>query len=99
MLLTDGLANHGVIDHDLLVAAAKRLRGVGIATSTFGVGADFDEDSALAAGRRGRRPFLLHRTAPADPGILRQRARRNPRGRRTDVAFEMTCDPGVEAMA
>jgi Ca-activated chloride channel family protein len=43
LLLTDGLANHGVTGHRELVDKASELRRFGIATSTFGVGADFDE--------------------------------------------------------
>ena len=54
LLLTDGLANHGVTDHPTLVRHAEELRQRGIATSTFGVGADFDErllrDMALHGG-------------------------------------------------
>ena len=43
LLLTDGLANHGVTEHGALVEKAAELRRFGIATTTFGVGADFDE--------------------------------------------------------
>jgi Ca-activated chloride channel homolog len=43
LLLTDGLANHGVIDRDEIVTHARELRRRGVVTSTFGVGADFDE--------------------------------------------------------
>ncbi|HEY4190066.1 MAG TPA: VWA domain-containing protein [Candidatus Limnocylindrales bacterium] len=43
LLLTDGLANVGVTDHDALVTAAHDLRQRGVTTSTFGVGTDFDE--------------------------------------------------------
>ncbi len=43
LLLTDGLANVGVTDHDELQRLAGELRDRGIATSTFGVGTDFDE--------------------------------------------------------
>jgi Ca-activated chloride channel family protein len=54
LLLTDGLANHGITDHPTLVRHAAELRQRGIATSTFGVGADFDErllrDMALEGG-------------------------------------------------
>jgi Ca-activated chloride channel homolog len=48
LLLTDGLANVGVTDHDELIASAYELRRRGVTTSTFGVGSDFDE--ALLAG-------------------------------------------------
>jgi Ca-activated chloride channel family protein len=43
LLLTDGLANVGVSDPATLRAFAADLRASGVATSTFGVGADFDE--------------------------------------------------------
>ena len=43
LLLSDGLANNGETDPDVLARKAAELRAKGIATSTFGVGADFDE--------------------------------------------------------
>jgi Ca-activated chloride channel family protein len=43
LLLTDGLANHGVTDRDEIVTHARELRRRGVVTSTFGLGADFDE--------------------------------------------------------
>ena len=43
LLLTDGLANIGIIDHPELQRLAGELRDRGITTSTFGVGSDFDE--------------------------------------------------------
>ncbi len=44
LLLTDGLANVGETDADVLVARANALRERHIVTSTFGVGQDFDEE-------------------------------------------------------
>ncbi len=43
LLLTDGLANRGIVDHGELTRHASELRARGIATTTFGVGQDFDE--------------------------------------------------------
>jgi hypothetical protein len=43
LLLTDGLANVGITDHDELIRRAYDLRRRGVTTSTFGVGTDFDE--------------------------------------------------------
>jgi Ca-activated chloride channel family protein len=43
LLLTDGLANVGITDHAELIRHASELRARGVNTTTFGVGADFDE--------------------------------------------------------
>lgn len=43
LLLTDGLANVGMTDHEQLVMQAKELRRRGISTTTFGVGHDFNQ--------------------------------------------------------
>ncbi|MEA2597045.1 MAG: Ca-activated chloride channel [Thermomicrobiales bacterium] len=48
LLLTDGLANVGISNADELTKHAHELRRRGIATTTLGVGLDFDED--LLAG-------------------------------------------------
>ena len=55
MVLTDGLANEGITDVDLLVNQARELRVRGITTTTFGVGHDFNQ-------------FLLQRVADAGGG-------------------------------
>jgi Ca-activated chloride channel family protein len=43
LLLSDGLANHGETNPDALARRAADLRAQGVTTSTFGLGADFDE--------------------------------------------------------
>ena len=53
LLLTDGLANHGVTDRAELARHAGELRARGVATSTFGVGADFDERLLQAMAEAG----------------------------------------------
>ena len=72
ILLTDGLANVGILDPGVLARHAGELRRRGIATTTVGVGQDFDEGllSAMAeagggnfqyvAGPEGLRAFFAH---------------------------------------
>ena len=60
LLLSDGLANHGETNPDTLAHRAAELSAKGIATTTFGVGADFDERlmSRLATEGGGRFYFI-----------------------------------------
>ena len=60
LLLSDGLANCGEQDPDALARHAADLRARGIATSTFGLGADFDETlmSRLATEGGGHFYFI-----------------------------------------
>jgi secreted protein with Ig-like and vWFA domain len=53
LLLTDGLANHGITDHSELTRHAGELRSRGVATSTLGVGDDFDERLLQAMAEAG----------------------------------------------
>ena len=59
LLLTDGLANHGVTDHQELATRAYDLRRRGVATSTFGVGTDFDESLLQAMADNGGGHFYF----------------------------------------
>ncbi len=53
LLLTDGLANVGVTDPGALTSLAKGAAAHGIVTSTFGVGADYDEQLLNAMAEAG----------------------------------------------
>ena len=67
ILLTDGLANVGILDPGELARHAGALRQRGIATTTIGVGEDFDEGllSAMAEAGGGNFQYV------ADPEGLR----------------------------
>lgn len=98
MLLTDGLANQGLIDHELLVAVAKKLRAAGISTSTFGVGADFDEDLLSRLAVEGGGHFYFIERPQQIPDFFASELGETLEIVARDVAFEMICDPGVDAM-
>jgi Mg-chelatase subunit ChlD len=68
LLLTDGLANRGEQNPDALARHAADLRARGVATSTFGLGADFDETllSRLATDGGGHFYFIEQPAQIAD---------------------------------
>ena len=70
LLLTDGLANHGVTDRDTLARHAGELRARGIATSTFGVGEDFDERLLRDMAHEGGGNFYFIETPAQIPDLL-----------------------------
>lgn len=70
LLLTDGLANHGMTEHSALVATAAALRRQGVATSTFGVGADFDERLLRDIAHEGGGNFYFVETPAQIPDLL-----------------------------
>jgi Ca-activated chloride channel family protein len=63
LLLTDGLANVGITDRDELARHAGELRTRGVSTTTFGVGADFDEVLLQAIASAGGGHFYFIATA------------------------------------
>jgi Ca-activated chloride channel family protein len=97
-LLTDGLANRGVIDQGEMVATASRLRREGIITSTFGVGADFDEELLSRLATEGGGHFYFIETARQIPDLFASELGETLEVVAREVVFEVACDPGVEAM-
>lgn len=98
LLLTDGLANHGVTDHDEMIATASRLRREGTMTSTFGVGADFDEELLSRIATEGGGHFYFIEKAKQIPDLFASELGETLEVVARDVVFEVACDPGVEAM-
>lgn len=70
LLLTDGLANQGIVDHDELKKAAARLRAEGVHTSTFGLGADFDEELLTSIATEGGGHFYFIEQPQQIPDLL-----------------------------
>jgi Ca-activated chloride channel family protein len=68
LLLTDGLANVGITDRDELAGHAAELRTRGVATTTFGVGTDFDEVllQAMATAGGGNFYYIADARSIAD---------------------------------
>jgi len=72
MLLTDGLANVGIIDPPTLCHHATQLRDRGVSTSTFGVGHDFDEQLLGSMSDAGGGAFTYIEHAEQIPALMDQ---------------------------
>jgi len=60
VLISDGIANEGIINHEDLAALASRTAEQGVSLTTVGVGLDFDEQlmTAMAVSGRGNYYFV-----------------------------------------
>jgi Ca-activated chloride channel family protein len=97
LLLTDGLANHGETNPDVLAATAADLRAQGITTSTFGVGADFDEQLLGRMATAGGGHFYFIEQPRQIPDLLASELGETLEITARAAVFEVTCPPGVHA--
>jgi Ca-activated chloride channel family protein len=70
LLLTDGLANRGIQDRRELALHAAELHLRGVSTTTFGVGADFDERLLRDMALEGGGNYYFIEGAAQIPGML-----------------------------
>ncbi len=96
LLLTDGLANAGEVDPQALAAAAARLRAEGITTSTFGIGADFDEVLLSRLATDGGGHFYYIEKAGQIPDFFASELGEALEVTARDVVFEIAGSPGVQ---
>ncbi len=97
LLLTDGLANHGVTEFDVLLERAASLKGGSVGTTTFGVGADFDDALLQGMADRGgghyyhvQEPAQIEDFVTSEVGELLNVVSR-------DAALIVRFPPGLEA--
>lgn len=70
LLLTDGLANVGIVDHGDIRRLARERRAARVTTTTFGVGADFDERLLQQMADEGGGHFYFIQAAGQIPDFL-----------------------------
>ncbi len=70
IVLTDGLANIGITNPEELAEHARQLRSRGIATSTMGIGVDFNEELLAALAHHGGGRFQYVETAKSIPDCV-----------------------------
>ena len=97
LLLTDGLANHGITDPAELEAAAQSLRAQGVTTSTFGLGADFDEALLSRLASAGGGHFYFIEQASQIPDFFTSELGEALEVVARDASFEVTGPEGAVA--
>jgi Ca-activated chloride channel family protein len=97
LLLTDGLANSGTRDHETLVRHAGELKRRGVATSTFGVGSDFDERLLRDLARDGGGNFYFIENPAQIPDLLTSELGEALETVARDVTLRITLPDGADA--
>jgi Ca-activated chloride channel family protein len=99
LLLTDGLANVGVTEPDALVPLVRAMLAERrVATSTFGVGQDFDERLLHAMADAGGGRFYFIEQPAQIPDLLTSELGELIAVSARDVAVTLQMPDGVEAM-
>jgi Ca-activated chloride channel family protein len=99
LLLTDGLANEGIRDRRELATHAAELHRRGVSTSTFGVGADFDEGLLRDMALEGGGNFYFIEGAPQIPQMLTGELGEALEVTVRNAALEITLPQGADAIA
>ena len=63
ILLSDGCANRGLVDHDPIYAQCADLARAGVTTSTYGLGRSFNEELMIGMARHGQGSSYYGQTA------------------------------------
>ena len=63
ILLSDGCANHGLLDHDQIHAQCAEFARAGVSTSTYGLGHGFNEELMIGMARHGQGSAYYGQTA------------------------------------
>lgn len=75
ILMTDGLANRGIIEPERLVALGAQKYETGISTTTMGLGDDFNEDLLIAIANASGGAFYFIESPEVTPAIFQEELR------------------------
>jgi Ca-activated chloride channel family protein len=72
ILMTDGLANRGVVEPERLMQIAEQKLGSGVSTTTMGLGTDFNEDLLIDIANSGGGAFYFIESPEVTPLIFQE---------------------------
>jgi len=70
LLLTDGMANAGIVDPDMLEGKVSAMMRKGVSLSTVGVGLDFNEDLLIRLAEAGNGSYYYVREPDEIPSVF-----------------------------
>ena len=97
ILLSDGLANVGIVDTGELAHHASELRERGVGTTTMGIGADFNEDLLEKMAIKGGGHFYFIEQAAQIPDFLHRELGEVLSTCARRVSLELDLPEGLEA--
>jgi len=97
LLLTDGLANAGIIDLEELARQSKELCDRGVSTSTFGVGMGFNEHLLEAMANQGGGNFYFIESPLDIPIIFQKEFKDLAAVTARDVEITLDIQPQIQA--
>ena len=99
VLLTDGLANHGVTDPGAITAEVAEAARRGIATSALGIGEDYNEELLEAMARAGDGSYTFVESPDQLPAFFEAELRglKSVAGR--EVRLGLAPGPGIEIVS
>jgi Ca-activated chloride channel family protein len=99
VLLTDGLANHGVTDPGAIAAEVAEAARRGIATSALGIGEDYNEELLEAMARAGDGSYTFVESPDQLPAFFEAELRglKSVAGR--EVRLGLAPGPGIEVVS
>lgn len=95
LLLTDGLANVGIVEPRVLCRKVDEMRQAGVAVSTFGVGDDFDEDLLTAMAEASGGNYYFIDSSEKIPEIFARELQMLLAVVAQNVTLQMACASGV----
>jgi Ca-activated chloride channel family protein len=98
LLLTDGLANVGMTNREELGTHARELHSRGVSTTTFGVGADFDEHLLEHMANMGGGNFYFIKSPSQIPAFFNEEFKELSTITARQVAIEVDLPAGVSAI-
>ncbi len=98
IIISDGLANVGITEDDVLFSLAKNYQKHGISTTSLGVGTDFNENLMLGFSEYGFGNYYFIKNPEKVPEIFKQELKQLLAVIAQNITIELYTDPAVSVV-